>query len=186
MDFETLIARIAKILYKLNIPYFITGGYAVSVWGRLRATFDVDVVVEMAHPHVAQLARELKKLGKAVYVDEAMMRSALLMRGEFNIIHGESGIKIDFFIPQDTERLQHELKRAKTRMIKGQRVYFISPEDLILSKLRWYNLGGGEHHLEDAASVIKRMGSKLYYPYLKAQAKEQAITFLWKKVMGLT
>lgn len=182
MDFETLIAKIAKILYKLSIPYFITGGYAVSVWGRLRATFDIDVVVEMAHPHVAKLARELKKLGKVVYVDEAMMRSALLMRGEFNIIHGESGIKIDFFIPRDTVRLKRELKRTKTRTIKGERVYFISPEDLILSKLRWVRQGGGEHHLEDTRSVVKKSRNILDYKYIETQVKAQELVGLWEKV----
>jgi len=37
---EKLLIKITKILESLNIKYFITGGFAVSVWGRPRATFD--------------------------------------------------------------------------------------------------------------------------------------------------
>lgn len=46
MTFHQLIIKIAKILEKLNIQYAVTGGYAVSVLGRPRATFDIDIVIE--------------------------------------------------------------------------------------------------------------------------------------------
>lgn len=182
MDFETLVVKIAKILNKLKIPSFITGGYAVAVWGRLRATFDIDVVIEMFHPQIKELAKEMRDLGKAVYVDEEMMREALKKRGEFNVIHPDSGIKIDFFVASSNPQARQELTRAKAHLIKGQKVFFISPEDLILSKLRWHKQCGGEHHLEDARSVIKKSGELLDYKYLEEQVKAQSIGELWKKI----
>ena len=182
MDFENLIVKIAKILERLDIPYIITGGYAVAVWGRLRATFDVDVVIEMLHPNVAAFAKAMRTLGKEVYVDEAMIRETLRWRGEFNVIHGESGLKIDFFIPRDIGQTKKALARARFKKVKGQRVYFISPEDLILSKLRWVSQGGGEKHMEDAQSVVKRSGDILDRAYLEAQAKEQKVQDLWRRV----
>lgn len=47
MDFQKLIIEIAKILDTLAIKYAITGGYAVSVWGKPRSIFDVDVIIEL-------------------------------------------------------------------------------------------------------------------------------------------
>lgn len=41
MDLEKLLIKIAEILEKLSVDYFVTGGFAVSVWGRPRATFDI-------------------------------------------------------------------------------------------------------------------------------------------------
>lgn len=35
---EKLLCKIAEILEKLRIPYIITGGFAVAVWGRPRFT----------------------------------------------------------------------------------------------------------------------------------------------------
>ena len=37
-----LLILISKILDGLRIDYFISGGFAVSVWGRPRFTADVD------------------------------------------------------------------------------------------------------------------------------------------------
>lgn len=182
MDFEILIAKIARILSRLKIKYFVTGGYAVAVWGRLRATFDIDVVIAMHQPHIPALAQAMRTLGKSVYVDEDMMRSALILKGEFNIIHPESGIKIDFFIAGQDPRSKLEFGRAKQCTIQGQKIYFISPEDLILSKLRWYKDSGGEHHLEDARSVIKKSDKILDYNYLETRAEEQAVKSLWEKL----
>lgn len=182
MDFEQLLVKTAKALNRLEIPYCITGGYAVSIWGRVRATLDIDVVIELLHPKIFQLAAALRALDKGVYADEEMMRSALLYRSEFNVIHGESGIKIDFFIPKDEVQTRRELARRVMRKIRGVNVYFISPEDLILSKLRWHKIGGGEKHTEDIQSVIKRMEKNLDYTYIKRQVKEQALEQEWKEV----
>ena len=39
IDPGKLLVKIARILDELGIEYFVTGGFAVSVWGRPRATF---------------------------------------------------------------------------------------------------------------------------------------------------
>ena len=47
MEQETLLRKIAAALEQLGIPYLITGGLAVTVWGRPRFTADIDIVVEI-------------------------------------------------------------------------------------------------------------------------------------------
>lgn len=84
MDFQKLLVKIAKILNKLHISYIITGGYAVSVWGRPRSTFDIDVVVELPESRINALAKALQGISELSYVDESMMEDAVLRRGEFN------------------------------------------------------------------------------------------------------
>src|SRR3989338_1438556 len=98
MEQEKLLQEIAKILDKLNIPYIITGGIAVVVWGRPRFTADIDIVVELAPSKLDKLATELLKVDKDVYVDKKSMQRALLNKGEFNFIHSGSGNKVDFWI----------------------------------------------------------------------------------------
>jgi len=46
METENLLTKIAKELENLKIPYLVTGGIAVAVWGRVRATLDIDIVIE--------------------------------------------------------------------------------------------------------------------------------------------
>jgi len=134
MEITGLLIKIAKILDKLKIPYVITGGMAVSIWGRVRYTADVDIVVELLKTNVNLLAKELLAVDKDVYVSEEAMREALVRKGEFNLIHPQSGLKVDFWIVKDNFNKQ-EIKRGIVKEIDGNKINFVSPEDLILSKL---------------------------------------------------
>jgi len=69
-----LLVKVAPILDQLGIAYFVTGGFAVSVWGRPRATFDVDIVVQLVEPQMASLAKALRRISEAGYVDEDTAR----------------------------------------------------------------------------------------------------------------
>jgi hypothetical protein len=138
---EKLLCVIAKILSDLNIEYFITGGMAVSVWGRPRATFDIDIIVKIAESKASLLAKAFKEISKAGYADEEMAKEAIRNKGEFNFIDPESGLKVDFWVTKEDDRSLLEFKNKKMKKIGGQKVYFSSPEDLILSKLVWRKQG---------------------------------------------
>jgi len=164
MEIEELLTKIARILKKLKIPYIITGGMAVSVWGRPRYTADIDIVVEMLEKNIESLAKELLSIDKDVYISEDAMKEALKSKGEFNFIHPQSGLKVDFWVVKDNfEKLK--IKRAITKTIDGQEISFSSPEDLIISKLEWYKLSNSTRQLEDIESVLKI--SKVDLKYIK-------------------
>jgi hypothetical protein len=183
MDFQKLLVKIVKILDDLKISYAVTGGYAISVWGRVRSTFDIDVVIEVFHLQIKSFYQALKKISRLSYVDENSMVAAIERESEFNFIHGESGIKIDFFIAGRDPSSKLELERRIPKKIKGQVVYFISPEDLILSKLRWYQTSQSERQLQDVESVVKIQKDKLDFNYLKKWAKVQSTYDVLKSVI---
>ena len=85
MEQEKLLFRVGKILNGLKIPYIITGGMAVVVWGRPRFTADIDVVIELVPQKIDEIFSELKKIDKNIYVDKKMIRRALEQNGEFNL-----------------------------------------------------------------------------------------------------
>jgi len=57
---EELLKRISKILIKLDISYVVTGGVAVTVWGRPRFTADIDLAIELVPSKLNRLANEKK------------------------------------------------------------------------------------------------------------------------------
>ncbi len=152
---EKLLVSIVKILDKLNIQYFITGGFAVSVWGRPRATFDIDIVVKIIEPQVDKLVGAWKNLSKAGYADENMMREAIKLSGEFNFIDPDSGLKVNFWVNKGGSANTPEFENRRFKRINNQKVFFVSPEDLILSKLQWYVLSESDRHINDIKSVFK-------------------------------
>ena len=177
---EKLLLKVIPVLDELKIDYFVTGSFAVSVWGRPRATFDIDIVVNLLEPKVKPLAAALKKISKFGYVDEETAREALNTKGEFNFIDPETGIKVDFWAVSGDEKTKLQFKRRVAKKIDKQKVYFVSPEDLILSKLLWYKKSQSTRHLEDIESVLKI--SKMDKKYLKNWAGKLDVAEIWARI----
>lgn len=173
---EQLLIKIAQILEGLDIPYMVTGGFAVAVWGRPRFTADIDIVIELAPKNIFQLTKALLAIDKDVYVSQEAMEDALERKGEFNFIHPASGLKVDFWVEKDFESAK--LKRRISKKIDGQKIYFISPEDLILSKLIWYKDSQSTRHLEDIESILKI--SKVDVKYIENWASRQSTSDILK------
>jgi hypothetical protein len=166
IDPRKLLVEIASILDKNKIPYLITGGMAVFVWGRPRFTADIDLVVELSINKLDVLEKALKSLDEAGYVDGDVMREALAQSGEFNFIDGKTGMKVDFWVSSGDAFDRSRIKRRVAKKIIGHDVYFSTPEDLILSKLRWWRDTGSSRHKEDIASIISISGDELDREYL--------------------
>ncbi len=166
---EELLLKIVEILERHKIPYLVTGGFAVAVLAKPRFTADIDIVIELAPQKIPQLAKDLLGIDKDVYVSEEAIKNAIEQEGEFNFIHPQTGLKIDFWV----KRYQFEkFERAIVKKIKGQNVRFISPEDLILSKLIWYKEGQGAKQLEDIESILEI--AKPNVNYIKNWAEKQS------------
>lgn len=182
MELENTLKKIAKILQNLQIPYLVTGGVAVVIWGRPRYTADIDLIIELRKEKVQRFLVALTKEG---YIDEDVVNEALKHKSEFNFIDNDTGIKVDFWILQDSDFDKSRLKRAVTRKIFNQAVFFSSPEDLILKKLLWFNESKSTRQLEDIHSIMAIIKNQLDYNYLKKWAKRQKTSGLLEEMIGL-
>jgi hypothetical protein len=180
MEPENLLVKVVQILEDLDIPYLITGGIAVAVWGRPRATFDIDIIVEISEGKISSLVKALKKFSKAGYIDEEMAREALREKGEFNFIDPETGLKVDFWVQREDAFSKSEFTRKISRKIGDKEIYFISPEDLILKKLKWYKLSETSKHLEDIESILKI--SSVDLNYIERWAKKQSTVKILEQI----
>ncbi len=172
MDLEESAAAVAKILDRLGIVYAVTGGYALAFTGRLRTTFDIDIILELPASRVDALASALQKISEAAYVDKNMILRAVERHGEFNVINPDSGVKIDFWVQGASPYIKEKLKRREMRYINGYKVSFVSPEDLILSKLLWHKVSESEQQFKDVESLVL-MQKNLDWPYLWKWSKKQ-------------
>ncbi len=174
-DPRYLLANIAKILKRLKIPYIITGGMAVLLWGRPRFTADIDIVIELKEKHIDKLEVALRELGEAGYIDKDMIVEALKNNGEFNFIDGDSGVKVDFWVMENSVFDLSRMKRGVFEKIFGEMVCFSSPEDLILIKLLWAKKSPSTRQIEDVQSILKISGKKIDKNYLKLWAGKLGI-----------
>lgn len=148
-----LLISIAKVLDGLKIDYYVTGGFAVSVWGRPRFTADIDLIVKMSHFEKKEFAAKIHQLFPRGLLDSDQIDSALAQHGEFNFLDPDTGMKIDFWITKNEEFEKNCFENSITKDI-GYKVKFISPENLVLSKLIWFGQTQSSRHLEDAQTVL--------------------------------
>lgn len=174
MEQDEFLRKLATALDRARVRYLVTGGIAVVVWGRPRFTADIDVVVELTPENLNALAQELKKIAGDIYLDVQMMQRALRTKGEFNLIHSDSGLKVDFWMLRDDDPFDRErMRRRIRRKVAATGIYFSSPEDLVLIKLRWHKESGSEQQLRDIESIL-HVQEKLDTAYLRKWARRHS------------
>jgi predicted nucleotidyltransferase len=181
----TALLQVARTLDDLGVPYVVVGSVASSLVGLSRATADADIVADLRPEHVTLFFTALKD---SFYVDDQMIRHAVQRRRSFNVIHSDSFFKVDIYIPADEFSL-HQLTRGRAEELlpdSGQAIRLASPEDIILSKLRWYRRGGeaSERQLSDVAGVVKVQGARLDLDYLREWAQRLNVRDLLEQVLG--
>ena len=169
MEPSELLRRFAEVLERLQIPYLITGSMAPIAYGESRFTNDIDVVVALPLGLVDAFCQSFPETEFYCYPDAVLQ--AVRQQSQFNIIHFESGLKIDVMIPDDSEFNRSRLARGVRLPARDDfEATFSSPEDVIIKKLEFYQEGGSDKHLRDIAGVLKVRGERVDRDYITAWA----------------
>ena len=117
-----------------KIPYMLSGSVAMSTYTVPRFTRDFDFVV---HLKLQDVANFKEQFNDGYYCNEESVREAVNQKGIFNIIDHKSGYKADFVILKNDPYRQKEFSRRRPIDFLDMKLYVVSPEDLLLSKLIW-------------------------------------------------
>jgi len=178
------IKPLIEVFNQLGILYYIGGSVASSIYGMPRATQDIDLVTHFKSEHIAHLEQALES---TYYIDQEMILKAIINGTSFNLIHLETMMKIDIFLLKNDPYHQIAFGRKKEELFDEQdhilRFYIASCEDVILTKLDWFRLGGGisEQQWRDIQGVLKIQQESLDIDYLLTWARELELTNLLEK-----
>jgi hypothetical protein len=179
--------RLLEVFDRLEIPYMIGGSGASSVHGLVRTTGDVDIVANVAE-NVQALVSQLQG---EFYIDEQQVRAALEHGRSFNVIHYRSSYKFDIFPVTGDRYQQVQFGRRRyeiSSVFTGEPLELAvsSPEDVILSKLRWYRQGGevSEQQWNDVLGVIAAQRERLDLPYLGEWAQYLGVADLLEQALA--
>ncbi|MFH2202133.1 MAG: hypothetical protein ABIJ96_03375 [Elusimicrobiota bacterium] len=179
MTQEEILRDALRLLGRLGIEYMLTGSFASNVHGRVRSTFDADIVVVLKP---AQLKMLIDSLGADYYVDNVTLPEVQESGGKLNSLHRPSGLKIDFFLAR-TARDREALARRRTIQFGGAEIAVIAPEDLILAKLLWAKEGGSARQVEDARGIAEVMRAELDMEYLGLKARENGLENILAQIL---
>ena len=176
---QELLKKIIQILEVSRIEYMITGSIASSLQGEPRSTHDIDLVVVIKKTDVPKLTHIFHP--PRFYLDQASVLEAIEKKDMFNLIDAQDGGKVDFWMLKDDSFDQSRFSRRQKEKVLGFHMQVSSPEDTILSKLKWTKLSGGsEKQFTDALRVYEVQSKNLDMDYLETWVKKLDLGSLWK------
>jgi hypothetical protein len=169
-----LVIGVLQALDSLEIPYAVGGSFASSAWGQPRQTRDLDVGVLVTLDQVRKLANILRD--EFLLSDQTMEEAALGTDQfrSFQLIHMEEVFKIDIFALDVTPYTQAMLARRRPfNLSSTYSASFLSPEDIVITKLRWFVLSNrvSDRQWNDIVQVLETQGKDFDYSYASTWAE---------------
>jgi hypothetical protein len=172
-----VLALVSDRLSAASVPFMLTGSFALAYYATPRMTRDLDMVVALderdVEPVVAAFASDF-------YVDADAARIAVRTERMFNLMHLESGVKVDFIVRKSDEFRQVEFARRKPVAIANVQTWIVSCEDLILSKLVWALQSNSELQRRDIRQLL--VGS-IDRDYIRKWAQQLGVTSLLDELL---
>jgi len=182
MEQDELLQRTVETLDRLNLTYLVTGSMATILYGEPRFTNDIDIVVQLSLNRIGDFVRAFPS--DEFYLDDERIRQAVESRGQFNVLHPASGLKIDVIIPEMDEFDRSRFTRARrVRPANDYEATFASAEDVIVKKLQFHAEGGSDKHLRDIASVLRISGADLDRDYVTEWADRLGLREIWDLIL---
>ena len=184
-DIIEVACKVVKVFEKIGVAYHIGGSLASSAFGIPRATLDADIVADIKPDQVSKMEEFLKE---EFYIDTEMIQNAIQYQSAFNLIHLETLFKVDIFVlkhrPFDLQAFARRVQKIVSEDT-SQKLFFATPEDIILHKLKWYKEGGkvSDRQWNDVIGILKVQGAQLDMSYLKQWAKELSVSTLFKQAI---
>ena len=172
---ETLRDFVAK-MNELGIDYMVTGSFAMSAYGEIRMTRDIDVVIQIKEDRINPFT---KLFEPGYYVSDESIRRAIANRSMFNVISHEHGGKIDCIVMKDTDFARASFQRRYKVSVAGVDFWTITKEDLIVAKLNWGRETHSEMQIRDIANLTS---SEHDAAYVDNWVGRLQLEFIWREV----
>jgi hypothetical protein len=175
-----VIRTVVAVLDRMGLPYAVGGSIASSTYGAPRFTQDADITIESFTGRETEFAAHFSS---DFYVSIPAVQSANERRSSFNLLHIPTGFKIDFFIRKEGPFAESVMKRRRVESLSqlgGQRLFLVSPEDIVLLKLEWFRLGDevSDRQWLDIIGVLKVQQKSLDRKYLSDSATTLGVSDL--------
>jgi hypothetical protein len=149
-------------LDRCQIRYLVSGSVAAMLYGEPRVTHDMDFVVFLRETDIARLpeaypAPEFHLPARDVIVAEI----AREQKGQFNVIHPDSGLKADFYMAKRDELDGWAFRNVRQYTFENIVVRLAPPEYVIVRKLEFFREGGSDKHLRDIRAMLAISGEQI-------------------------
>lgn len=167
--------KLVAVFDEERIDYMFIGGLALTAYGQIRATQDIDVAI------IVKKLKNLKRLITSL-VNEGFEAASTpsLKAACIYLLDRENLVDVELWQKPDGIRFDRDLlsRRKKANLPGNTRIWIIGPEDFIVNKLARSDRGVQDE--SDAVSVLIGMKDKLDREYLDKRAEQFVVNGLLK------
>ena len=182
MNLATLLTMVVQVLEEAGVPYMLTGSVASAYYAQPRATQDLDFVIDAPLSRIHAVVDGLRARG--LYVSRDAAEQAFRARGQFNAIDPVTGWKADLIFRKNRPFSEEEFGRRTPAVVVGVSVSLPTPEDLIVAKLEWSQLGDSELQRRDVVQLVEKVWRTLDRSYIERWVEELGLQSAWAAILG--
>lgn len=116
-------------LNKYQIEYMLIGGYALGMYGHIRATNDLDIYINATEENAIKMVKACIDYGIPA---ESVSKEMFLVQKMIGI--GQPPLRIEILKKLDVFDFKYAFQRAKKVMVDGVLINVVDLDDLILLK----------------------------------------------------
>lgn len=169
--------QIVDALDACGIPYLLSGSFASNFYGIPRSTKDADFVIQSSRGVGSDFE---KKLGSDFQLDRQLTFETVTGTYKQLVRHAKTTFRIEVFLLSHDLHDQERFVRRRQENLFGRKVWLLSAEDSIISKLRW-SRGKDE---DDIRNIISIQSGRLDWPYIEKWCKEHGTLALLQQIRG--
>lgn len=178
-----VVLRLVAAFDRLGIPYMLVGSFSSNLYGRPRSTQDADFVVQLSPDSLDRLRQEL---GAEFHLDPQMSFETITATLRHVIQHGASDFTVELFLLSNDAHDRARFDRRQTADFKGIPVSVPSPEDVIITKLRWSRAGQRAKDIDDVRNVIAIQRDRLDLGYIRQWCDQHGTRGLLEQLLATT
>ncbi len=172
---QSLTLQVAEALSAAGVRYAVVGSFASNYYGIPRSTKDADFVIQLASGVNEEFGR---LLGDDFQVDPQLSFETVTGTHRQYIRHRTKRFKIELFILSQDPHDQERFARRREENLFGRKVWLLSPEDVVVSKLRWAR----SKDEDDIRNVLAVQGGKLDTGYIEKWCQRHGTLDLLEKI----
>ena len=164
MTAEEVVYCVIDALESLGVPHMVVGSFSSNLYGVPRSTQDADLVVDLGDTPVSRVAQEL---GPDFRLDPQMSFETITCTYRFVATHKATPFKIEFFLLSDDPHDRERFARRRREPFPEREGFVASPEDVVVTKLRWSKGGSRQKDVEDVRNVLRAQKGHLDWKYVR-------------------
>jgi hypothetical protein len=161
----------------------VSGSVASILYGEPRLTHDVDFVIFLRDGDIARLQQVFP--APEFYMPPPEMIATEIARpakGQFNVIHSDTGFKADFYMAGRDELNAWAFRNSRKMEYRGEPMVVAPPEYVIVRKLEYSREGDSDKQLRDIRAILAISGDLLDRAVLQDWIQRLNLETEWRRV----